>query len=221
MTLPFNNSTDRKYQCFCCGVQNDTLEEMKDHIEEEHELGRDYIICPYCFYPVRDLRTHCKVKHSSRPMPKQVQMKALVWRDFSAKKGRKKAKFKEGYYESTKMSRKIHYRSGYELKVYECLDADLDVKVFGGEPFKIPYIFEGKQHDYNPDIIVNYIDGHTEVWEVKPSDQTTLPKNEAKWYAAKEACKQRGWDFKVITEKGIRLLQNKVKKQRKILNESD
>lgn len=214
MTLPFPTSNKRTYQCFVCGIMFDTYDEFQNHILEEHEEGRDYIKCPLerCQAPVRDLRLHFKIKHPHEQIPKNSQMKATIWRDFSpkGKKRSKKPKFKEGWYFSTKMNKKIKYRSGYEQTVYECLDRDIEVNGFDAEPFKIPYIHKGNQHDYIPDIIVKFLDGHTEIWEIKPANQTNLPKNQDKWYAANEACKKRGWKFVVITEKGIGKLKRKI-----------
>jgi RNase P protein component len=214
----------RKYQCFVCGVQFENFKEYCNHIKEKHEEGRDYVICPvsHCQAPIRDLRSHFKHKHPSLKMPNKDGMnKAIIWRDFNPKKNKmqvRKPKFREGYYHSTKMQVSFHYRSGYEVSVYECLDADVDVSSFEAEPFEIEYIHKGKLHNYTPDIVVRFIDGHVEVWEIKPSKQTLLPKNQDKWAAANEACKTRGWEFVVITETGIDRLKNKIKKQ-KLLNE--
>jgi hypothetical protein len=149
-------------------------------------------------------------------MPNKGLTRAVVWYDFNAKGERKtrKPKFKEGFHHSPKMNKEIHYRSGYEKTIYECLDADDDVLAYDGEPFAIEYIHKGKAHRYTPDIIVRFFDGHTELWEVKPSAQTLLQKNQDKWFHANEACKTRGWDFLVITEVGIDRLKQKIRNQR-------
>ena len=49
--------------------------------------------------------------------------------------------------------------------------------------------------------------GTKKIWEIKPSNQTTLSVNEAKWQSCGEFCKKRGWDFKIITEVGISKLK--------------
>jgi len=224
MTLPFNvpNKDKRKFQCFVCGVMFQDFLAFKNHIVVEHEEGRDYVLCPlpHCGAPVRDLKLHFKCKHSHTKMPKVAMTKAMIWKDISPK-GRKsgklktkKPKFKDGWHESSKVAKKLHYRSGYEKTVYECLDLDLDVLTYDAEPFEVPYIHKGKGRKYTPDIIVKFIDGHTEVWEVKPGTQTLLEVNQNKWRAADKACQHRGWQFKVITEKGIDVLKKKVKLQR-------
>jgi len=209
---------NRKFTCFVCGVNFNSHEEYKNHIIDSHEEGRDYVICPLsrCGYPVRCIKTHYKVHHPKEKLiTKNSQLKATIWRDFSTnKKIHKKPSFKEGYFHSQKNNRLVHYRSGYELEVYQALEKINDVKEYYVEPIKIGYLFEGKKHTYNPDLVIIYQDNHKEIWEIKPSNQTDLPKNNAKWVACDNYCQSKGWRFVVITEKGI----NKLKKiSRKIL----
>ena len=69
---------------------------------------------------------------------------------------------------------------------------------------------------------IQYIDKtgqvHTELIEIKPASQTILErvgknkynqaqyvKNQAKWAAATNYCKDRGWEFKILTEKELGL----------------
>lgn len=121
----------------------------------------------------------------------------------------------------------IVYRSGWELKLMLYLDSRKDVISWGSEEIIIPYRspLDGKIHRYFPDFIVTKInsDGKKEtvLIEVKPKKQTVPPepkakankryltevanwgKNEAKWKAAKEYCKDRGWSFHIFTEKEL------------------
>ena len=113
--MDFNvpEKNQRKYQCFVCGVQFQDFFEYKQHIIDKHEEGREYVLCPLqrCGAPVRDMRTHFRVKHPSESMPKIKQFKALIWKDFSTKhpNGKtRKPKFREGNYESTKMKQMLH-----------------------------------------------------------------------------------------------------------------
>ena len=57
------------------------------------------------------------------------------------------------------------------------------------------------------------MDGHKELWEIKPANQTDLEINKNKWFAAKEACKIRGWEFQVFTEQKINKLQKTIRNQ--------
>lgn len=121
----------------------------------------------------------------------------------------------------------IIYRSSWELKLMKYLDERKDVVKWGSEEIVIPYRspIDGKVHRYFPDFIVTKInkDGiqETALIEVKPKSQTQPPKrqnkitkryltevktwgvNEAKWRAALEYCKDRGWTFHIFTEKEL------------------
>jgi hypothetical protein len=218
MTLPFEKNNSRKYQCFCCGLEFQEYEEFKSHIVENHDEGREYLICPlsHCNSPVRDLKMHFKVKHPSFDFKKiKGQERAMIWHDFTSKGKRKtkKPKFKQGKYQSIKTGKVLPYRSGMEERVYKLLDRHDDVASFDYEPFEVGYIHRGQAHKYIPDIFVTFFDGHRELWEVKPSNQTNLEVNKNKWLAANEACKVRGWDFHVYTEKKIDQLEKKIKNQ--------
>ena len=121
----------------------------------------------------------------------------------------------------------IIYRSSWELKLMKYLDERKDVVKWGSEEIVIPYRspIDGKVHRYFPDFIGTKInkDGiqETALIEVKPKSQTQPPKrqnkitkryltevktwgvNEAKWRAALEYCKDRGWTFHIFTEKEL------------------
>ena len=217
--LPFEQENNKKkYTCFVCGVVHEDWDEFQKHIIDTHDEGRDYIVCPLdrCKAPIRCLRTHFKAKHPSEPLPKNMQLKAIIWRDFTAsgkKKGTRKPSFREGWFESTKMHMRFYYRSGYESTVFECLDMYNEVEAFIAEPFKIPYIWKGTVHEYTPDLLVTFFDGHKELWEIKPANQTNLEQNQCKWKAAAAACEPRGWKFVVQTERGIEQLKRAVQKQ--------
>lgn len=122
----------------------------------------------------------------------------------------------------------IVYRSGWELKLMLYLDSRPEVVSWSSEEITIPYRSpkDGRIHRYFPDFVVTKInkDGkkETTLIEVKPSKQTQPPvrtrgksnktfltevfewgKNQAKWEAAKEYCKDRGWKFEIFTEKQL------------------
>lgn len=228
MTLPFNQQPEkgaRKWQCFVCGLIHGSYEESAKHILEKHEEGRDFVRCPLprCGAPVRDIRLHMRAKHPTEKLESpKGPLKAMVWRDQRqggvGKKSRGKTrKFREGTFVSTKMhGREFYYRSGWECEVYECLEELNEVLGYEAEPFKegIPYLFNGSMHRYHPDLAIKFDDGHVEVWEIKPADQTDLPVNKAKWEAAEKYCLARGWEFVPVTEVGIRKLKAKVRQRK-------
>ena len=121
----------------------------------------------------------------------------------------------------------IVYRSGWEKKVMQSLDDNLNVTSWGSEEIVIPYRspVDNRIHRYFVDFIVEVVgkDGgkRTILIEVKPAAQTQEPKrpkrntkryltevmtygvNQAKWNAAREYCKNMGWQFEILTEKEL------------------
>jgi hypothetical protein len=151
-------------------------------------------------------------------MPTGIQMKVGVWHDFKpggAKKKTRKPKFRSGEFVSDKSGTMIPYRSGMEEEFYSLLEQDVDVSKFAAEPYKVPYFWQGAWHNYIPDIRVDFIDGSTEIWEVKPANQTAQAQNKAKWAAANNWATNHGWTFTVQTEVAIGKLKHKLKKQGK------
>lgn len=215
----------RKWQCFVCGESFEDYPDYKEHILEKHEEGREFLKCPACDAPVRDMKAHFKCKHPQRIMPKGLQHRVAIWKDFKpGGKGKKKAvtrkpKFRSGEFMSKKNGKLIHYRSGMEEEFYSLLEQDDDVLSYAAEQYKVPYHWQGKWHDYIPDLRINFIDGSVEIWEVKPANQTTYDQNKAKWASAHNWAMNHGWQFQVMTEVGLNKLKSKVNKQQR-LNES-
>ena len=118
----------------------------------------------------------------------------------------------------------IIYRSSWEARVMNWLDKNPNIISWASEEVIIPYIspVDGRWHRYFPDFLVKSktADGKikTMMLEVKPKKQTMEPEkrkritkqyinevttwgvNQAKWKAATEFCKDRAWDFMLITE---------------------
>jgi len=124
----------------------------------------------------------------------------------------------------------IIYRSRWESLLMSKLDEHPDVISWGSEEVVIPYRspIDGRVHRYFVDFIVTTINKQgikeTTLIEVKPASQTRPPVltegkknkryiqevmtwgvNEAKWKAATEYCKDRGWKFQIFTEKELGL----------------
>jgi hypothetical protein len=121
----------------------------------------------------------------------------------------------------------IYWRSSWELKLMLYLDEHKEVVSWGSEEIVIPYRspIDNRIHRYFPDFIVTKINSEgkkeTALIEVKPAKQASPPKkqtkitktyitevktwgvNEAKWKAALEFCKDRGWTFHIFTEKEL------------------
>lgn len=101
------------------------------------------------------------------------------------------------------------YRSLWERKVMLYFDRSTSVHLWSSEKIEVPYISpkDDKWHTYYPDFWVLYTkkDGTVgeAIIEVKPKSQKRWKVNKAKWKAAREMCKEKGWDFIVLTEKEI------------------
>lgn len=121
----------------------------------------------------------------------------------------------------------VIYRSSWEKRLMVFFDTHESILKWGSEEVVVPYFWEadGKHHRYFPDFIVSMRTSKGIVkmmLEVKPYSQTLEPKktkgkrektfmnevmtytkNQAKWNAANVFCKDRGWIFRIITEKEI------------------
>ena len=104
------------------------------------------------------------------------------------------------------------------------LDKHPDVLGWASEEVMIPYKspIDGRKHRYYPDFYIKVKESNGKIKryiiEIKPKKQTVEPKmkkrktkgyiyevyeyarNQAKWKAAEEFCKDRMWEFKVLTE---------------------
>ena len=212
MSLLFNNDfKKRAYRCFVCSVDFESYEEFRGHIIEDHEEGREYILCKRCEAPVRDMSMHYKAKHPQAPKPRG-QLKAMVWKDTGGRK-KKTIRHRQGDFISAKNGgRMIHYRSGWEEKVYSLLEQWNEVVSYTGESVRIPYLWKGREHNYIPDLVIDFIHGR-EIWEIKPSNQTGIKQNQAKWASAKQWCLAGDMKFMVLTEDGMKKLWLLLKEQ--------
>jgi hypothetical protein len=123
----------------------------------------------------------------------------------------------------------IIYRSSWEARAMTWFDKTDEIISWASEELIIPYIspVDGRYHRYFPDFVVKYKTNEgtlkTMIIEIKPEKQTIEPVkkkratkqfiqevmtygiNQAKWKAATEYALDRGWEFKVLTEKHLGL----------------
>ena len=122
---------------------------------------------------------------------------------------------------------KVIYRSLWELKFMTYCDTNINILEWGSEEMYVWYKspVDNKPHRYFPDFYIKAreSDGQVKKYiiEVKPQRQTKPPakpkrqtrgyireayeyaKNKAKWKAANEWCLDRGFEFKILTEKEL------------------
>ena len=122
---------------------------------------------------------------------------------------------------------KVIYRSLWERKFMTYSDTNINILEWGSEEVYMWYKsrIDNRPHRYFPDFYIKVREkGGTikkYIIEVKPQRQTKPParpkrqtkgylreafeyaKNQAKWKAANEWCLDRGFEFKVITEKEL------------------
>ena len=118
----------------------------------------------------------------------------------------------------------IIYRSLWERKFMKYCDLNENILEWGSEIMALPYRspIDNRIHKYFPDFYIKVRESSGEIKkciiEIKPKKQTVEPipqkrktkgyiyevyeyaKNQAKWKAAEEFCKDRQWEFKVLTE---------------------
>jgi len=118
----------------------------------------------------------------------------------------------------------IIYRSLWERRFMKYCDHNQNILEWGSEELALPYRspIDGRIHRYFPDFYIKVKESTGQIKkyliEVKPKRQTVEPavqkrktkqyiyevveyaKNQAKWKAAKDFCKDRLWEFKIITE---------------------
>ena len=137
-----------------------------------------------------------------------------------------KSKYKPSYPSKYKGDpNNIICRSSWERKFCYYCDHNENIIEWGSEEFWIPYLspVDNRVHRYFPDFIIKVREQSGEikkyVIEVKPKRQTIPPvqtskkrtrtyitevktyaMNQAKWEAAKEWCKDRMIEFRIITE---------------------
>lgn len=146
-------------------------------------------------------------------------------------KFRRDPRFKQGVYKPQYGDKFIGeyaiYRSGLELKFMKFCDNNPNIIQWGSENVIVPYRspVDNKMHRYFVDNFVVIKEGQEikrYLVEVKPSGQTMPPTtkyrkksnlvyeqvqwtvNQAKWSAAKEYSKRKGYDFIIITEKELK-----------------
>ena len=139
--------------------------------------------------------TREKMRNSSRNQRHSINTRRKLSKDkiCAIKEGRfhPERNSINGDFYSSKNKRTLHYRSLLELHWYQLLEKMSKVKRYHVEPVAIPYKFDDSVHHYLPDLRIRYVDGTTELVEIKPEGHWTNAQNQAKWAAAQRWCEGR------------------------------
>ena len=106
-----------------------------------------------------------------------------------------------GDYVSIKTSRTHHYRSSWELATMKWLDVDESVTTWNYECQRIPYTYNENKRWYVPDFLIEFSDGHKEMWEIKPKEFVESSACKLKTQAAQAFCSSNVIDLYVILTK--------------------
>ncbi|MFW5794545.1 MAG: TnsA endonuclease N-terminal domain-containing protein [Bacillota bacterium] len=207
------NKKPKKIICFICSQECFGEAGWKNHIIENHTEWDEYLLCPLCRVPCRDIKSHFAVHHKFESIPEMKQYKVSKLYDWTKKYQRqkkKKSKWKAGTFDSIKMGKQIHYRSSWERDVMICLEKCADVdEYYGDDHLCIKYQMSGKWHRYWPDFTVKMRNNDVYVLEIKPMDQTQWVINKVKWAFAQSYCESKQWNFQVWTQKHIRKIKTR------------
>ena len=121
-----------------------------------------------------------------------------------------------GYVSSKKANGMSFFSGSLERDLYTLLDFDWNVARFEEQPVTIPYLdAQRMERSYTPDVLIRYQDGEafppaeglkTVLAEVKFRQdlKTNWLEYKPKFRAARRYAKQRGWVFRLLTEREIR-----------------
>jgi hypothetical protein len=115
---------------------------------------------------------------------------------------------------SKKNNKNFCLRSNMELKFYNFLENSENIENFNYENIRIQYEYNNKQHTYIIDFYIKQTNGLTYLIEVKPSYSFKYQNKEliiTKFKALLDYCNINNYKAKIITEKEIDILNDKIK----------
>jgi len=104
----------------------------------------------------------------------------------------------------SKSLRVIHAESLLERDYVRLCNFDKMVEEIAFQPIGIKYNYKGRTRRYFPDYLLRTTDGRYFLVEVKLKKYADTDKNRAKFMAAEEHCRIKGWNFMVVTEDQVR-----------------
>lgn len=111
--------------------------------------------------------------------------------------------YKQGWFYSNKNNKEIAFDSSYEMRYYQILEDDDNIKCYYRSGLKLTYILGNIVKTYNPDLIVEFLDGEKELIEIKPDRRLAEIEIVAKHNVAKEYCIRNNMNFRIVTEEHL------------------
>lgn len=110
--------------------------------------------------------------------------------------------WKRGYHDSPKAGR-VYYMSSWEEQRWRELDCDPLVEGYQVYPLQIPYLWEGSERTYTPDVLITLTDGSKVLEEIKPAKQVSWagPGGQltAKIKAGEAYAALQGWGWRLFS----------------------
>ena len=105
----------------------------------------------------------------------------------------------------------IFHRSSWEQKAFRFCDENPRVIAWASEELAVTYYRHGNgyPHQYYPDLMIYFADKQVVMVEIKPKEERQNPskQNQCKWAAARQYCKEQGWQFQIWTEDTIKKIR--------------
>lgn len=103
-----------------------------------------------------------------------------------------------GSFRSEKLDREVVFESGLERAALTTLERSSEVAWYQEQPLAIPYVWQGYERRYYPDILAALSDGRLLLIEVKPLVNMPVALNRAKSDAGRNYAWGRGWGWVTV-----------------------
>jgi endogenous inhibitor of DNA gyrase (YacG/DUF329 family) len=184
------------FRCIICG---------KEVTIHKHDEGKRKYCSTRCMGLDEERTWSIQEKRAGWTMSTEARQKISI---ASSRRQTGYSRGKSGWHESEKAGGKVFYRSSYEKKAFELLDANSDVASYEVEPFVIVYVDRfADTRRYRPDILVHWNDGCDVLIEVKPAWQLDDPKVLEKVTSGAAHARNNGMSFEIWTEWTLGLAQ--------------
>ena len=121
-----------------------------------------------------------------------------------------KMNYQYGSFISNKLNKKFHFRSSYEMRFFKIIDSLPFIVSYDYECVRIPYSYNGITRTYIPDFLLKCSDNKTVVVEVGTISFKLYKTSEMeyKYSAAIDYCKNKGFDFVIVTEDSLKDMED-------------